>query len=623
MLVGFAATLFAFIVLVERQLHPSAPQGNAPSRLFSFRASEVTNVQLRVTNELRLRVERNAADEGWSLSLPFHYPAQGQAIEWVLRSLEELAPVTFIPQRELTAGKRTLADYGLDVPPATLTLYFGGQRKDILFGTKTPVGDQVYLQVLDRPGVYLVPAELYDRLPRNHNDWRDTLLFGPIRLQRMDVRAASRGYTVEFTENGFRVTRPTMARADAAKIQRLLEKVVLSQVTQFVTENSPRVDLEQYGLQPPELEVAFGIDTNDLKVVQFGRSPTNDATLVYARRMMHTNIVLVSREILDSFQTTFSDLRDLHLVSIPPSGLDSIEVTGSGNFTENFVVRRGTNGAWTIGDNTTTQSINADAGVMQKWIDDLARLEGAIEKDVVTDFKTLYNLDPPARRYALKTSLTNASGTISNQVVGTLELGARQENKVFARRPDEATVYSLSPKDVARLPYAVWQLRERRVWSFTTNQISRVKVRHLGLTKTIQRSPTGSWGFIEGSQGIIIPGPLEEMMFRLGELRASAWVAQGTENKGNYGFRDTGDQITFELRNGDRPRTLVLEFGDDNTRRAATGFPYAMSVADGQTLIFEFPPALYIDLLRNLFNQMFPASMKTGGATVDPSDVQK
>src|SRR5262245_52974360 len=102
-LVGFAATLFAFIVLVERQLHPSSQQGNAPSRLFSFRAEEVTNVQLRVTNELKLRVERNTPDEGWSLSLPFSYPAQSQAIEWVLRSLEELAPLTFIPQRELTA----------------------------------------------------------------------------------------------------------------------------------------------------------------------------------------------------------------------------------------------------------------------------------------------------------------------------------------------------------------------------------------------------------------------------------------------------------------------------------------------------------------------------------------
>jgi len=306
------------------------------------------------------------------------------------------------------------------------------------------------------------------------------------------------------------------------------------------------------------------------------------------------------------------------LVSIPSTGLDSIEVNG----TENFTVRRGTNGAWAVGDNSVVPVPPADAGVMREWIDDLARLEGAIEKDVVTDFKTLYNLDPPARRYILGANATNAAGAVSNVVVGVLELGARQENKVFARRPDEATVYSLPPKDVSRLPYAAWQLRDRRVWTFTTNQISRVTVRHGGMKKTIQRDPNTSWGFVEGSQGTINPAPLEEMMFRLGELRASAWVAQGTDNKALYGFRDTGDQITIELRNGDRPRALVLEFGDDKTRRAPTGLPYAMSVADGQTFIFEFPPAFYFELLRNLFNQMFPASLKAG-AEGDPSNPAK
>jgi hypothetical protein len=112
------------------------------------------------------------------------------------------------------------------------------------------------------------------------------------------------------------------------------------------------------------------------------------------------------------------------------------------------------------------------------------------------------------------------------------------------------------------------------------------------------------------------------MMFRLGELRASAWVAQGTDNRALYGFRDTGDQITIELRNGDRPRVLVLEFGDDKTRRAPTGLPYAMSMVDGQTFIFEFPPAFYFELLRNLFNQMFPAAPKTG-AEGDPSNPAK
>ena len=162
MLVGFAAVLFAFIVLVERQSQPTYAQGQPPARLFSFKAAEVTNVQLRITNQLALRADRDPLGDSWSLTLPIVYPAQGPAIDWLLRTMEELAPTTFISQNEMAAGHRTLADFGLDVPPATVTLMHGGMRSEIAFGAKTPIGDQVYLQLPDRPGVHLVPVELFD-----------------------------------------------------------------------------------------------------------------------------------------------------------------------------------------------------------------------------------------------------------------------------------------------------------------------------------------------------------------------------------------------------------------------------------------------------------------------------
>lgn len=609
MLVGSAAALFAFIMLVERRLRPTSAQGEPPARLFSFKAAEVTNIQIRLTNQLLLWAERNVGSDAWSLTLPTFYPAQGPAIDWLLQAVEELAPAAFIRPAELSASGRTLADFGLDVPPATVTLLHGGKRVELAFGAKTPIGDQVYLQVPDRPGIHLVPAELFDRLPRSHHDWRDTMLFnsGPIGFSRLDVRGPGRGYTIEVINRQFQVTRPTVARADPAKVGRLLQFVRHAQVSQFITDNV-RADPEPFGLQPPELEIVFGLGTNDLMTVQFGRSPTNDSSLVYARRLAQTNIVLTSREIYDAFQTTFNELRDLHLVSIPPGGVDSIEVIG----TENFLVRRQTNGTWTIGDNAAAPAVAADTAVVREWIDLLAKLEGTVEKDVVTDFKTLYYLDPPARQYVLRVNQTNAAGVSSNAVVGVLQLGARQENKVFARRPDEETVYSLPPKDVARLPYAVWQLRDRRVWTFTTNQVGRVTVRRAGTSKTLQRNPNGSWTFAEGTVGIIDNyAPLEEMMFRLGELRASAWVAQGADRKASYGFTDANDQVTIELRGGDKPKTFVLEFGD-KSKPSPNSLPYAMAVVDGQVYILEFPPALYFELLRGLFAPLFPAPAGAG-----------
>ena len=93
-------------------------------------------------------------------------------------------------------------------------------------------------------------------------------------------------------------------------------------------------------------------------------------------------------------------------------------------------------------------------------------------------------------------------------------------------------------------------------------------------------------------------------MFRLGELQANAWVAKGDTNRLGFGFTESSDRVTIELRNGEKPQTLVLEFGRGGI--SPTGLPYALAVVDDQTWIFEFPPKLFLELPRYLFQPLFP-----------------
>src|ERR1043166_2308035 len=294
MTLGLAATLFAFIMLVERRI----PDGQAPPiQLFDFKASEVTNIQLRLTNQLVLRAQRAKADAPWFLTVPISYPAQPYAIESLIQSLEKAVPQAEISPQELRASKRTVAEFGLDIPRATLTLQHNGQRTEILYGAPTPVGRAVYLQVVNQPGIYVVNADLAARLPRSHNDWRDTRLIPGVFMNRIEVRAGGHGFTVEVldaTNRTFVLTKPTPARADPAKIDAFLRKLLTAEIKKFVTDN-PRADLDPYGLQPPEAELAFLVGTNEQFVVQFGKSPADDPSAVYARRLSQTNIVLVPR----------------------------------------------------------------------------------------------------------------------------------------------------------------------------------------------------------------------------------------------------------------------------------------------------------------------------------------
>ncbi len=615
LLFGLAVALFAFIMLVERRFwRPTSSAAEPLPRLTTFKASDITNILLRITNQLALKVERPNVSSIWRLTVPFQYPGHLHKIERVLQELEQTPTQAFIAPEELRANKRTIAEFGLDLPQATLTLVHNGQRTEIAFGNKTVTGDSIYAQIANRPGIFIVGADVFNQLPHSANEWRDTSLFGLVGAppwNRIEFRAGSRSFALDMDDNKvFFLSKPTKARADPARFELLMRHLLGAQVRAFVNDN-PRADLEPYGLQTPELEVAFAKGTNDLWVVQFGKSPTNDSSVIYARRTLHTNIVLVARSVLDDLQISHADLRDYRLVTFDPALVDSIEVVTLGGSAENFTVRRQADGNWIAGDPQSAptdpaQPVPADPELMRDWLALLVSLQGTVESDVVTDFSTLYNLAPPARQYLLKSAVTNAAGSVSNRIIAELDLGARQGDKVFARRPDEPSAYSLPLTNVTRLPHAAWQLRDRRVWSFTTNQVNRLSVMYRGQTNVLQRNSGNQWTILSGSN-VIVNNPigfsarLDELMVRLGELRVEAWIARGEESREPYGFDAPGSRLSIELKNGEGPKILTLEFGSPSP----SGLPYALAVNEGATWIFEFPKTPYFLLVRDLISPLF------------------
>jgi hypothetical protein len=147
------------------------------------------------------------------------------------------------------------------------------------------------------------------------------------------------------------------------------------------------------------------------------------------------------------------------------------------------------------------------------------------------------------------------------------------------------------------MPAAAWQLRDHRIWNFTTNQVARVIIREGGKTRELLRQPNGEWTLGKGSVGEPNPFAVEETVFRLGNLFAVAWIARGEQAREKFGFSTNGYQLTIELKNGDKPQLLNVEFG---TAKSPLQLPYAATVIDGQPWIFEFHPFLQADVQRYL-----------------------
>lgn len=583
--------MFAFIMLFERHMTPSH-HVKAPTPLFAdFKAGTATTLQLRRGNQPALTLER--IDDAWRFTKPFVYPAATFTVQQFLETLEHITPSMHITLRELAARKQTAADFGFDPPPVVLSVGDDSTRRELRIGSRTAAGDQVYVELVGTPGYFVVPADLLDRLlPRTAHEWRDTALFrfGDERIERAEIVQGAAGFTLALdpTNRLWRLARPSH-RADQLQVRQLLDKLAVVRALDFVADG-PQIDPGPYGLQTPEHELALSTGGVTQRV-QFGNSPTNDPTRVYARLLAHSNIVLVPKTYVSLLATPYTELRDRQLVNFAPELVDVVEVDGEKPFT----VRKTPNG-WMADDQP------ADSAYVAHWLSELSRLVVTdFVKDVVNVF-TPYGLDPPQRRYTLFTTVTNSAGP-TNIFIARVDFGTNGTNVAFARRWDEESLYAIRLHDFTQMPAAPWQFREHRVWNFTTNQVEKITVTQGDKVTQALRQPTGEWIAVKGFENEINPFAMEELAVQLGGLTAMMWVDRGEAARAQHGFGTNTAQLTVELR-GEKPQALTVEFG----KLSPLLRPYALTTVDGQPYVFEFPWTIFADLQR--YFHLSPAGLR-------------
>ncbi|HWY77891.1 MAG TPA: DUF4340 domain-containing protein, partial [Verrucomicrobiae bacterium] len=437
-LVALAAGLFAFIYFYERHLTDPPP---TPTRVLTdFKAAEVTSIQI-----LPSGIRATFTNGTWQLIEPLAYPARSRAIEALLQALEGLSyQLRFTPQ-ELKENSKSGSDYGMDAPSLTVLMQAGSDLPRVLkFGNHTPPGDQIYVQLVAREGVDVVLTDVLKLIPRQVNEWRDTT-FADLKAAPFDHLVVTNGDKIlEFQREPvtalWRMVQPMKARADNPKVDGLLAALQNLQVNHFETDDA-KADFDSFGLQPPRWQLTIGEGTNTLTTFQFGKSPTNDDTEIYARVAGQNTVVQVPRGPIDSWCDDYEKFRDRRLAGLVSGALDMIEVVGP----ELFSLTRLTNDLWVV-EASKSQALAADTKLMRQFIEDLAKLtvvpiNGQFAKDAVREHDpelAKYGLATPARKYILKRAVsTNLT------VAAELQFGAEKDGIVFARRPDEPSVYAV------------------------------------------------------------------------------------------------------------------------------------------------------------------------------------
>ena len=156
-----------------------------------FKATEVTSIQITAPPPVG-NPRADLTNGNWQLTRPLVYPAQTNAVEKLLRGLEELTNQTRISAQELIGQPNSDEEYGFDTPQVTLLVQQGPELHQIKLGNRTAPGDEVYVQVVGMEGVDIVGADILALIPSQANDWRDTS-FASLKGQAFDrVKARHR-----------------------------------------------------------------------------------------------------------------------------------------------------------------------------------------------------------------------------------------------------------------------------------------------------------------------------------------------------------------------------------------------------------------------------------------------
>jgi len=594
LLLAAAALLFAFIYFVERPMRSAARM--APNRRVfpELDPAKIDAVEVQVGGGARL-IRAGKTNQVWQLTKPGPYPASGALIEKLLQEVGQWDWQSFIDHPD------SWEEYGLLPNPLTLLLEENGRERALNIGHLSPMGDKVYLNVRGSDRILVAGTNALDWIPTNQLQWRDLTVLNlkGADFQKLQVASAKWNFDLELDASNhlWNMTRPIEARADTPQIKEWLGQLQALRVQRFVPDEAQELDAAGVPGAPPtrQLVLTFLRETNKILELQAGDSPAGRTNLAYARRLQPPGLIEIDKAALAPWEGDYTNFLDRHLLSVSPDLIGSIEVSGQG--IEAFTVQAAGGGPWRV-TGASGETFLADEWLMKAWLSALTNIQVEIGRSVVED-KTPYGLDKPANALLRCQLFYAGPAGQTDPLMADLIFGhgTNQPDKIFEMGNDKKYVNSIDLQQFDRLPEAYWQLRDRAIWHFESNEVVAIDIHQRGGHLRYTRDEHNQWTLPPGSSGFIVQPGIEKTLYRLGQLRAIFWSGYGDDHLERFGFDKTDYQIAFEIKQGGQMETNTIQFG---APALPLPHPYASVMRNGRRLIFEFPVDVYSNVVEYL-----------------------
>jgi hypothetical protein len=373
-LVALALGLGAYIYFIEAEREPAgAPETR--DKVFTVESSAIEEVEIRSATGQTTTLRKTGTD--WQVVAPVTAPADSSTVESLLSSL-----ATLEVQRVVEEAPAAMAPFGLDPPRFSLAFRTAGSTttQRVNFGTKTPTGSDLYARVDGQPRLFVVASYLEDTFNRETFALRDkdALKFASTDVDSLTIeRSGSPAMTFAKKDSDWRLTAPSVARADFGQVDGVVRAVDQAQMQSIVAgeagEPTP-ADMRTFGLDRPQVVVTVGAGSTRASLAIGAKK---DDTGLYARDLSRPLVFTVPSTLLDDLRKTPDDVRQKDIFTFRAYSAVGLDVTHGGktwSFIKETTAATDTTPATDTWKKTAPEAGEVNQTAMTDWLNSLSSL---------------------------------------------------------------------------------------------------------------------------------------------------------------------------------------------------------------------------------------------------------
>ncbi len=358
-----------------------------------------------------------------------------------------------------------------------------------------------------------------------------------------------RGETIRLKRvaDGWEMLEPVKARGDRGAVDEVVTSLATLRSDREIDPNPAK--LSDFGLEPPAAEVTLEVKNGKapLTLAVGGKNPTG--VWVYAREGSKPAVVALGESVFRDTARPVSDFRDKTVFAFDRKSVTAVDLDLDGS---RMTLEAQEGGKWKI---AKPGPYPADADVVADALDELA---GAKVKEFLGEPKPLtpYGLDKPS-------SVTIWLGKDKDRTSKTLLFGKVDKAKkgVYVERQGEPEVLMTTDEVWDKLPRTVAAARDKVVFTYAYDKVSRVELDHARGKVTLERDGI-TWKITAPEALAADTGVVNGLLWRLRDLRASGFLDESASGIARYLAKPAVTVRVWE-EGAKEPRTFLLTLSKD------------------------------------------------------------